>query len=373
MHSLKLIDFGAAREGLPSDRLGLTQGGFIGTPAYASPEQFLEASHLDARSDLYSLGAVLWFCLTGKPPFNGTQFEVMFHHVNTEPDWKKLPAMPEAALSLLKRLLAKFQNERPDSPAVLVKELQRRTSVAPSPDRCVSAPRKKSKRAISVVTNRLWRRVPMASGGFGGRGTCSPRGSWRCGCCSRSFAPSRHSCSVLNTLPPTCACWSIDAGSKCGISSKAASACRLATEWVEGPTTYGLMKARQCLPLADALPLLAQVAEAMDFAASQGLMVVETAPERLPIQVEGWAGMPENERSMILRHPLSKWPEWGVKVCPLRLSMTARDYMLPTDIEAGQAISRIATDFVALCYQLLTGQDEGTRRLCALARTDAGG
>jgi Protein kinase domain len=121
---LKLIDFGAAREGLPSYRLRLKQAGFTGTPAYASPEQFLETSDLDSRSDLYSLGVVLWFCLTGKPPFRGTQSEVMFHHVNSEPDWKKLPAMPKAALSLLKRMLAKSANERPSSPAALFKELQ---------------------------------------------------------------------------------------------------------------------------------------------------------------------------------------------------------------------------------------------------------
>ena len=122
---LKFIDFGVAREGLPPDQGGLTGSGFIGTPAYASPEQLLESAHLDARSDLYALGAVLWFCLTGTPPFGGTQFEVMFHHVNTEPDWSKLPPMPDAALVLMKRLLAKFVEERPASPAVLLADLQR--------------------------------------------------------------------------------------------------------------------------------------------------------------------------------------------------------------------------------------------------------
>ncbi len=356
---LKLIDFGVAREGLPSDRLGLTQGGFIGTPAYASPEQFLEAPHLDARSDLYSLGAVLWFCLTGKPPFNGTQFEVMFHHVNTEPDWKKLPAMPEAALALLMRLLAKSAKDRPSSPAVLFKELQTILGGAIAGAMHLRATEKIE--AGDLGGYELL--VEASADGFGK--------VWR----ARDMLTSRII--ALRLLPP-------EFCSKPALVLRAqrlaayvrqlehprwqqvwhfeqsGSECRLATEWVEGPTTLGLMKARHTLSLADALPLLAQVAEAMDLAASQGLMVVETAPERLPIQVEGWAGMQENARSMMLRHLLSKWPEWGVKVCPLRLSMAAQDYMLPTDKETGQALSRITTDFVVLCYQLLTGQDKGS-------------
>ena len=100
---VKLIDFGIAREGQKQDTGGMTQSGFIGTPAFASPEQLLESPNLDVRSDFYSLGAVLWYCLTGKRVFDGSAFDVMFHHVNTEPDWEKLPAMPETGLALMKR------------------------------------------------------------------------------------------------------------------------------------------------------------------------------------------------------------------------------------------------------------------------------
>jgi serine/threonine-protein kinase len=67
----KLLDFGLARaHGLAEDGGRLTQQGtLVGTPAYMSPEQAAGREELDGRSDLYSLGAVVYFLLTGRPPF----------------------------------------------------------------------------------------------------------------------------------------------------------------------------------------------------------------------------------------------------------------------------------------------------------------
>src|SRR5438270_971492 len=73
--SVKIIDFGLAKIlNAPVDAMHLTHDGFVGTPAFASPEQF-ENSGLDVRSDIYSLGVTLWFALTGKTPFGGQGFE----------------------------------------------------------------------------------------------------------------------------------------------------------------------------------------------------------------------------------------------------------------------------------------------------------
>jgi eukaryotic-like serine/threonine-protein kinase len=72
---VKIIDFGLAKAlNAPVDPMSLTQDGFVGTPAFASPEQF-ENSALDVRSDVYSLGVTLWFALTGKTPFAGHTVE----------------------------------------------------------------------------------------------------------------------------------------------------------------------------------------------------------------------------------------------------------------------------------------------------------
>src|SRR5262245_35619886 len=72
---VKVIDFGVAKAlAEKPDVMGLTHGGFVGTPAFASPEQFTDAP-VDVRSDIYSLGATLWYLLTGNRPFQGTTIE----------------------------------------------------------------------------------------------------------------------------------------------------------------------------------------------------------------------------------------------------------------------------------------------------------
>jgi serine/threonine protein kinase len=73
--SVRIIDFGLAKAiHSQTDPNSLTHDRFVGTPLFASPEQF-EHSALDVRSDIYSLGATLWFALTGRTPFSGRTME----------------------------------------------------------------------------------------------------------------------------------------------------------------------------------------------------------------------------------------------------------------------------------------------------------
>jgi serine/threonine-protein kinase len=66
-----LLDFGIARAVAASGTDRLTRSGFtVGTSSYMSPEQILGADTLDQRSDIYSVGCVLFECLTGRPPFS---------------------------------------------------------------------------------------------------------------------------------------------------------------------------------------------------------------------------------------------------------------------------------------------------------------
>jgi serine/threonine protein kinase len=76
---VKVIDYGVAKVMRAQTEPGAeqTQAGFIGTPAFASPEQFAGAgqSPIDTRSDIYSLGVTLWYLLTGRTPFVGRTME----------------------------------------------------------------------------------------------------------------------------------------------------------------------------------------------------------------------------------------------------------------------------------------------------------
>src|SRR5215471_3554557 len=118
---VKLIDYGVAKVMGPETQSGAeqTHAGFIGTPAFASPEQFAGAGQLpvDTRSDIYSLGVMFWYLLTGRTPFVGrTMEEIRVRQTNDLPleQFKGLH-LPGRVVALLKSMLATDPNHRPQS------------------------------------------------------------------------------------------------------------------------------------------------------------------------------------------------------------------------------------------------------------------
>jgi len=113
---VKIIDFGLAKAlNTQTDPMSVTQRAFVGTPAFASPEQF-EHSALDVRSDIYSLGETLWFALTGKTPFAGLSAEEIHRaqQSNALPTQQlKAAHVPARLRSLLKSMLALEPAARP--------------------------------------------------------------------------------------------------------------------------------------------------------------------------------------------------------------------------------------------------------------------
>jgi serine/threonine protein kinase len=110
---VKLADFGIARMAGQSTELTMA-GSVMGSPQYLSPEQ-IRGEELDGRSDLFSLGVVLYELLSGKRPFEGDTITTLVYQIlhKEPPPVSELRAVPPRLEELLRRMLAKDRDERP--------------------------------------------------------------------------------------------------------------------------------------------------------------------------------------------------------------------------------------------------------------------
>jgi serine/threonine-protein kinase len=115
---VKILDFGIAKLTGTLAAVSPRTTGTIGTPAYMAPEQWGDASKVDWRADLYSLGCVAFEMACGRPPFIVTNIaEACAKHLHDTPPRVReiVPTLPNALQSLLDRLLAKSPDDRPTS------------------------------------------------------------------------------------------------------------------------------------------------------------------------------------------------------------------------------------------------------------------
>src|SRR5947209_19757800 len=142
-----VADFGIARAIVAAGAEQLTDTGLaVGTPGYMSPEQATGAEHLDGRSDVYSLGCVLYEMLAGHPPFLGTTAQEILarHTLDPVPPLRTIrPELPEAVELAVRKALAKSPADRWRTPAALSEALAQ--AVAPP-----SLPRRAA-RSIGLV------------------------------------------------------------------------------------------------------------------------------------------------------------------------------------------------------------------------------
>ncbi|GMV14532.1 MAG: hypothetical protein AMXMBFR56_27560 [Polyangiaceae bacterium] len=123
LENLKVIDFGLARgetSGTPLSAVGAV----LGTPGYIAPEQL--HGHADARTDVYGLGATLFECLTGGPPFRGSNPGAVLLAVKREPVPSlaaRRPEIPAQLEALVVRMLGKDPAERPGDMNQVIAEL----------------------------------------------------------------------------------------------------------------------------------------------------------------------------------------------------------------------------------------------------------
>ena len=130
-----LVDFGIARAVALAGTDKLTRSGFVvGTSTYMSPEQIQGAEIVDQRSDLYSLGCVLFECVVGRPPFTAKQDPMLLkmHLEDPPPDLRELrPNVPEGLATAIDKALLKSQDDRWPSAAEMKAALSSASSLQP--------------------------------------------------------------------------------------------------------------------------------------------------------------------------------------------------------------------------------------------------
>jgi serine/threonine-protein kinase len=116
---VKVLDFGLAKQAtVDAQATAVTQtGSVMGTPFYMSPEQVYGERDIDVRSDVWSLGVIVFECLAGRKPFTGDNFGQVFRSITqtTPPRLREVvPTAPEQLEALVFRMLAHDRAGRPD-------------------------------------------------------------------------------------------------------------------------------------------------------------------------------------------------------------------------------------------------------------------
>jgi eukaryotic-like serine/threonine-protein kinase len=125
---VKVLDFGVAKLEAEDQGAGTTRTGTVlGTPAYMSPEQARGEKLIDHRSDVYSLGAILYELLSGEKPHPGDSPNAVLYHIATHapvPLAGLVPELPAELVASIEKAIAKDMGERQPSAAALAEELR---------------------------------------------------------------------------------------------------------------------------------------------------------------------------------------------------------------------------------------------------------
>ncbi len=159
--NVRIMDFGIARS---LEAKGITGAGvMIGTPEYMSPEQ-VEGKEVDQRSDIYSLGVILYEMATGRLPFKGdTPFTIGMKHKGEAPrDPREINAqIPEDLSSVIMRCLEKEKDKRYQSASEVRSELESIERGIPTTELSVPTEKPMTSKEITVTFRRRWLWAPV--------------------------------------------------------------------------------------------------------------------------------------------------------------------------------------------------------------------
>lgn len=130
---VKVLDFGLVKLLAPVDKSGATSTVLAGTPLYMSPERLFEPQAVDARSDIYSVGAVGFKLLTGEDIFSSDNQQSLLAQIIEapvpRPSERSTTAVPRELDDLVVACLAKRADDRPAGAASLLEALDALTSI----------------------------------------------------------------------------------------------------------------------------------------------------------------------------------------------------------------------------------------------------
>jgi WD40 repeat protein/serine/threonine protein kinase len=164
--TVKVIDFGLVKvtAEVSAESSVSEPGIFLGTPRYASPEQFI-GGKVDIRSDIYAAGIILWEMLTGDTPFSGSAAQVAAQHLQAALPMRKVRHVPRPVVALLIRILEKDPRDRPQTPEELLAILHA-TMTAPGVPKAI-LPSDKARVSRSSARTRKPRRKTYLGGPIG--------------------------------------------------------------------------------------------------------------------------------------------------------------------------------------------------------------
>ncbi len=363
--SVKVIDFGLAKSivAAADQSVTMTMAGFVGTPQFASPEQ-LEEKPIDIRSDIYSLGATLWYMLTGRPPFHGAIASVIHQHLSQPLAADMLLKFHPSVSDLLQKMLAKKPEDRFQSPGDLKREL----------DQVVSELRGLSPTLVPLSPFGSDALTGTSTSGFAtgqllqNRYQLLGRSSFD----ANVFrANDLHTNRVVAIRPiPSSSRYDtqrIDLLQKEIAKLKSVNHPNLlvligletherglfiVSEWAPGITLHELLRVRRELSLEETVKIVAPLARFLDSLVEQGLANGNLSLRQIFVE------LPQNQAEDFLRLPIGSWPPFVIKVDALSFAQIAPEYLMePTQTVVGKiSVQRAYIQQMAgLVYELLGG------------------
>jgi serine/threonine protein kinase len=372
---VKVIDFGLAKSLSPGpdQSVTVTVGGFVGTPHFASPEQ-LEERDIDIRSDIYSLGATLWFMLSGKPPFQGSMASVIHQHLGSLPPSDVLATFPPQLVSILRKCLAKKPADRFQTPLEIKQAL----------DEALTNLKGNSPTILGVDFEHSAGSIASSASGFAtgqiiqsryeilGQSPLDP---------AIFKAKDLRSTRVL-ALRPFVEYERFDANQMGDLKAEIGRLERirhpsltevygiepsghglvLLSEWVRGFTFQDLLRARRLLDWDETLRLVRPLAKVLDFVSDKNLLKTDLSLWHVYVDPAD----ANNNIFELQRLPVTKWPPFLVKLDTLSLGTT-----LPSQFTGSaqtvvpgrlHATTRTAPQQLAhMIYELLGGTSPPTQ------------